>query len=108
LDRGVGIPHFAPDGYQGGMIIETAIRERFGGMRVRLDERERRLFAAAEARSAEYVGVSAVARATGIARSTIDRGLKDLAADGEGRRRNGGHQHRRRPRPSEWTYTIKP
>ena len=62
------------------MIDEGAIRDRFEAMRVRLDERERRLFAAAEARSAGYGGVSAVARATGIARSTIDRGLKDLAA----------------------------
>ena len=43
-----------------------------------LDERERRLFAAAEAGTAGYGGVSAVARATGIARSTINRGLKDL------------------------------
>jgi hypothetical protein len=40
--------------------------------------RERRLLAAAEVRGAGYGGVSAVARATGIARSTIDRGLKDL------------------------------
>ena len=62
-------------------------------MRVRLDERERRLFAAAEARSAGYGGVSVVARATGIARSTIDRGLKDLAAPdraGSKVRRSGG------------------
>jgi len=34
----------------------------------------------AEARTAGYGGVSAVARATGIARSTINRGLKDLSA----------------------------
>jgi len=49
-------------------------------MRPGLDERGRRLLAAAEARAAGYGGVSAVARATGIARSTIDRGLKDLEA----------------------------
>ena len=92
-DRGVGIPHFAPDRYVGGVIDETAIRARFDAMRVRLDERERRLFAAAEARSAGYGGVSAVARATGIARSTIDRGLKDLATPdraGSKIRRSGG------------------
>ena len=62
------------------MIDETAIRSRFEAMRASLDEQERRLFAAAEARSAGYGGVSAAARATGIARSTIDRGLKDLRA----------------------------
>ncbi len=59
---------------------ESAIRSRYEAMGLRLDERERRLFAAAEARSAGYGGVSLVARATGIARSTINRGLKDLAA----------------------------
>ncbi len=62
------------------MIDETAIRSRFAALRSRLDERERRLFAAAEARSAGYGGVSVVSRATGVARSTINRGPKDLAA----------------------------
>jgi hypothetical protein len=62
------------------MIDETVIRSRFEALRPRLDERGRRLFCAAEARSAGYGGVSVVARATGIARSTINRGLKDLQA----------------------------
>lgn len=62
------------------MIDETVIRSRFEAFRPRLDERGRRLFCAAEARSAGYGGVSVVARATGIARSTINRGLKDLQA----------------------------
>jgi hypothetical protein len=62
------------------MIDETAIRSRYELVRSGLDERARRLLAAAEARAAGYGGVSAVARATGIARSTIDRGLKDLEA----------------------------
>jgi len=60
------------------MIDEMLIRSRYGAMGPHLDERERRLFVAAEARTAGYGGVSAVARATGIARSTINRGLKDL------------------------------
>lgn len=62
------------------MIDETAIRLRYEALRAGLDERGRRLFAAAEARAAGFGGVTAVARATGIARSTIDRGLRDLAA----------------------------
>ena len=62
------------------MIDETAIRRRYEALRGGLDERGRRLFAAAEARAAGFGGVTAVARATGIARSTIDRGLRDLAA----------------------------
>jgi len=89
----VGIPYFDRDVYHGGMIDETAIRIRYEAMRSRLDERERRLFAAAEARSAGYGGVSVVARATGVARSTINRGLKDLEALGPAPskvRRSGG------------------
>ena len=80
-------------GYQVGMIDETVIRGRFEAMRGSLDERGRRLLAAAEARSAGYGGVSAVMRATGMARSTIDRGLKDLHALGPAPsriRRSGG------------------
>ncbi len=54
------------------------IRERFAAVGRGLDERSRRLFAAAEARTAGHGGIAAVSRATGIARSTIGRGLKDL------------------------------
>ena len=43
-----------------------------------LNERQRRLWAAAEARSAGYGGISAVVRATGISESTVLRGLADL------------------------------
>ena len=62
------------------MIDETAIRRRYEALPAGLDERGRFLFAAAEARAAGFGGVGAVARATGTARSTIDRGLRDLAA----------------------------
>ena len=46
-----------------------------------LDERGRRLVAAAEAFAAGYGGIAAVAMATGVAPSTIGRGLKELAQD---------------------------
>jgi hypothetical protein len=59
------------------MIDEKAIRQRYETIREQLDERGRRLFAAAEARTAGRGGIIAVSRATGLARSTIDRGLKD-------------------------------
>jgi hypothetical protein len=75
-----GIPCFGGAVYHEGMIDETAIRGRFEALRPRLDERGRRLFCAAEARTAGYGGVTVVARATGVARSTINRGLKDLQA----------------------------
>ena len=55
------------------------IRERFSAVAPFLDERGRRLIAAAEAFAAGYGGIAAVAMATGIAPSTIGRGLKELA-----------------------------
>jgi hypothetical protein len=60
------------------MVDASAIGERFAAVRRSLNERGRRLFAAAEARTAGHGGISASARATGVARSTIGRGLKDL------------------------------
>jgi len=61
------------------MIDASAIRDRFSAVGRNLDERSRRLFAAAEARAAGHGGITATSRATGIARSTIGRGLKDLS-----------------------------
>src|SRR5215210_1917669 len=61
------------------MIDPTGIRARFTLLLPHLDERRRRLFAATEARTAGYGGIAAVSRATGIAVSTIGRGLKELA-----------------------------
>ncbi len=43
-----------------------------------LDERQRRLWAAAEARSHGRGGIAAVARASGLAQNTIRAGLRDL------------------------------
>jgi len=54
------------------------IRQRFRELSPALHERGRRLFAAAEARAYGFGGVSAVARATGMARSTIARGVAEI------------------------------
>ena len=64
--------------YAARMVNASSIRKRFEAVGRGLNERARRLFAAAEARTAGYGGVAATSRATGIARSTIGRGLKDL------------------------------
>src|SRR5271165_1744931 len=77
------------------MIDTAAIMDRFDTLRPFLTERERRLLAASEARAAGQGGIAAVSRATGIARSTIGRGLADLGAGTERlgdrvRRRGGG------------------
>ena len=60
------------------MINLAPIRDRFVLLSPHLDERERRLLAATEARAVGYGGIAAVARATGIAVSTIGRGLREL------------------------------
>jgi hypothetical protein len=64
------------------MIDERPIRTRYQAVRPSLNERGRRLHAAAEAVSAGYGGVAAASRATKVARSTISRGIKDLREPG--------------------------
>jgi hypothetical protein len=76
-----------------------AIRARYAALLPHLDERSRRIFAASEAKTAGYGGIAAAARATGLAASTIARGLKELAAPevldlGRVRRRGGGGKKR--------------
>src|SRR3954462_8709408 len=65
-------------------------------LRPALDERARRLFAASHVQVLGRGGIAAVARATGIAPSTIGRGLKELdqgvAADQRLRRPGGGRK----------------
>ncbi len=60
------------------MIDETAIAAKYQMLVGQLDERGMRLWAAAEADACGWGGVSAVSRATGIARSTISRGRGEL------------------------------
>ncbi len=75
------------------MIDEHAIGERYRALAGDLDERQRRLWAAAEARSHGRGGIAAVARASGIAENTIRAGLRELeqvAEIGAGRVRRKG------------------
>lgn len=58
--------------------IERAISARFKSLEVVFDEKSRRLWAAAEAESAGKGGVTAVHRVTGISRTTIYQGIKEL------------------------------
>jgi predicted ArsR family transcriptional regulator len=60
------------------VIDETPIGERYGLMEGLLNERSRRRWAAAEARSHGRGGIAAVARATGISEGTVRRGLAEL------------------------------
>ena len=89
-----GIPVGEASLYNVMMIDESPLRIRYDAVRSSLDERGRRLSAAAEAKAAGYGGIAAAARATKLARSTIGRGLKDLrdpdSLTGKVRRKGGG------------------
>jgi len=80
------------------VIDSAAIRQRYEAVAPHLDERGLRLFAASEALSAGRGGIATVFRMTGIARSTIGRGLQDLQSDstlwpgGRIRRSGGGRK----------------
>ena len=58
----------------------TLCRAKYKALAPALTERARRIWAATEARAAGRGGISGVARATGIAYSTIRRGLQELAS----------------------------
>ncbi len=81
------------------MDRETSIRKKFELLRGQLDERSWRLAAAAEAESVGTGGISLVSRATGLARTTIRRGLKQLKSGEQldpGRVRRSGSGRKRR------------
>jgi hypothetical protein len=80
------------------MVDIERVRSQFQRLEPFLDERGRRLYAANEAMALGRGGVMAVAAATGIARSTINRGMVELRAArneiGRGIRRPGAGRKR--------------
>jgi len=79
------------------VIDEAAIGEKFRALAGELNERQRRLWAASEARSAGRGGIAATARATGISVPTIRKGIAELASgerlDAGRVRKPGGGRH---------------
>ena len=75
------------------MDIKT-MRAKFNGLAPVLTERSRRCWAATEARAIGHGGIALVEQATGISRSTIQRGLRELESgaplSGDRTRRPGG------------------
>jgi hypothetical protein len=57
---------------------ETSVREKLELLAPLFDEQIRRLWAAAEAQVLGHSGISLVARATGLSRTTIHQGIRDL------------------------------
>ena len=79
------------------MVYEDAIGERFRALAGELNERQRRLFVAAEARAAGRGGVATVSRQTGVSVPTIRKGIAELEFGehlerGRVRRRGGGRK----------------
>ncbi|HUG95292.1 MAG TPA: ISAzo13 family transposase, partial [Pleomorphomonadaceae bacterium] len=84
-----------------------ACRTKYRALAPALTERARRLWAATEARAAGRGGIAGVVRATGIAYSTIRRGLKDLEAaptvrGGRIGRPGGGRKRTQDKDPTLW------
>jgi transposase len=77
---------------------EGAIRKRFALLKGSLNERSLRLFAAVEAKMLGHGGITTVAKVTGVARSTIWRGIDEIDSgsrlDPERIRRPGGGRKR--------------
>jgi len=79
------------------MVDEEAIRHRYVALRSALDERARRVWAAAEIQSAGRGGFAAVQRATRMSSRTLARGLQELESGatlpaGRVRRVGGGRK----------------
>jgi Rhodopirellula transposase DDE domain len=70
--------------YAGDMTVaridEEALAEKLGAVLPHLDERQRRLTLAAEARALGHGGIAAVARVAGASRDTVRKGIRELQA----------------------------
>ena len=79
------------------MDEDAALAQKFATLLPQLDERQRRLLLAAEARALGRGGITRVARAAGVSRPTITRGLAELdqpAPPGRVRQPGGGRRQR--------------
>ena len=77
----------------------ATVRKKYRALRDLLDERGRRVWAAAEASSLPRGGISLVAQATGLSRTTIHTGIRELQqrkgkslAAGRSRQAGGGRK----------------
>ena len=77
--------------------MEEIIARKYQILKPELNERQRRLWAASEAMSLGHGGITAVANATGMSRTTITRGINELQngkrlAENRVRREGGGRK----------------
>jgi len=88
-----------------GMDDSAGVRDRFRFLEAVLDERSRRLLAAAESKAWGPGGISAVSRATGVSRQIIRQGRKELSQPpthlaGRVRRPGGGRKKAKQKDPT--------
>ncbi len=95
------------------MEVETLVRKKWRLLKATMDERARRLWAGAEADAIGWGGVAAVARATGLAISTVRKG-RDEARRGarsddlvKVRRKGGGRRAFEVEQPDAWSKLEK-
>jgi hypothetical protein len=87
------------------MDASAGVRDRFNSLEAVLDERSRRLLAAAESKAWGPGGISVVSRATGVSRQVIRQGLKELSQApahpvGRIRRPGGGRKKAKQKDPT--------
>jgi hypothetical protein len=82
--------------------LETILSEKFAVISSALNERGLRLWAAAEARSLGYGGITKVAKVTGLTTHTLSRGIKQFTENEQSdldpqmsRRKEGGRKNSR-------------
>jgi hypothetical protein len=91
---------------------EQLVRQKWRLLKATMDERTRRLWAGAEADAIGYGGVAAVARATGMAISTVRKGRDEaragaLPTDVVKSRRSGGTRSYEAAHPEVWSLLEK-
>jgi hypothetical protein len=69
---------------------DSTLRRRYRSLFQHLDERQRRILAAADAEQLGYGGITRVAVASGLSRPTIHKGLQELHDESLGRTRQEG------------------
>lgn len=81
------------------MQVDSALQQRYSSLLPQLNERQRRLCVAADARYFGYGGITKVSLASGISRVTIHKGLKELVKksflegfEGRSRKCGGGRK----------------
>jgi hypothetical protein len=86
-------------------VVVGAVQRRIAALWPHLSERQRRLLLGAEARELGWGGVSAVARAAGVSRTTVTLAVSDVESppelpEGRSRRAGGGRKSARQKDPA--------